>query len=139
MSSVKIVRYLPLFVSHSKTSLPNDNDQLIIISGGNVIFHLCCVPWLYSLQPSIIPIEYFTCTTIFLLAQRWHYRPCSCGDILYLLWVCSFLKNFSPDIENGIEYRYFSRYSVKVRKSSIVTDNTTRNAIVIIQLELQET
>ena len=48
-------------------------------------------------------------------------------------------KNFSPDIENGIEYRYFSRYSVEVRKSSIVTDNTTRNAIVIIQLELQET
>ena len=48
-------------------------------------------------------------------------------------------KNFSPDIENGIEYRYFSRDSVKVRKSSIVTDNPTRNAIVIIQLELQET
>ena len=48
-------------------------------------------------------------------------------------------KNFSPDIENGIEYRYFSRDSVKVRKSSIVTDNTTRNVIVIIQLELQET
>ena len=48
-------------------------------------------------------------------------------------------KNFSPDIENGIEYQYFSRYSIEVRKSSIVTDNTTRNAIVIIQLELQET
>ena len=38
-------------------------------------------------------------------------------------------KNFSPDFENAIEYRYFSRYSVEVRKSSIVTDNTTRNAI----------
>ena len=48
-------------------------------------------------------------------------------------------KNFSPDIKNGIEYRYFSRNSVEVRKSSIVTDNPTRNAIVIIQLELQET
>ena len=48
-------------------------------------------------------------------------------------------KNFSPDIENGIEYRSLSRTSVEVRKSSIVTDNPTRNAIVIIQLELQET
>ena len=48
-------------------------------------------------------------------------------------------KNFSPDIKNGIEYRYFSRNSVEVRKSSIVSDNPTRNAIVIIQLELQET
>ena len=48
-------------------------------------------------------------------------------------------KNVSPDNENGIEYRSFSRNSVEVRKSSIVTDNPTRNAIVIIQLELQET
>ena len=48
-------------------------------------------------------------------------------------------KNFSPDIENGIEYRSFSRNSVEVRKSSIVTDNPTRNAMVIIQLELHET
>jgi hypothetical protein len=48
-------------------------------------------------------------------------------------------QNFSPDIKNGIEYRSFSRNSIEVRKSSIVTDNPTRNAIVIIQLELQET
>ncbi len=26
-----------------------------------------------------------------------------------------------PDIENGIEYRYFSRYRIEVRNSSIVT------------------
>ena len=48
-------------------------------------------------------------------------------------------QNLSPDIKNGIEYRSFSRNSIEVRKSSIVTDNPTRNAIVIIQLELQET
>ena len=48
-------------------------------------------------------------------------------------------KNFSPDIKNGVEYQSFSRNSIEVRKSSIVTDNPTRNAIVIIQLELQET
>ena len=41
--------------------------------------------------------------------------------------------------EKNLKYRYFSRYSFEVRKSSIVTDNPTRNAIVIIQLELQET
>ena len=66
--------------------------------------------------------------------QLWRYN-------LFTLGMFFPEKNVSPDIENdiGLEYRSFSRNSVEVRKSSIVTDNPTRNAIVIIQLELQET
>ena len=75
----------------------------------------------------------FFCTEMTLSPlQLWRYT-------LFTLGMFFPEKNFSPDIENGIEYRYFSRYSVEIRKSSVVTDNTTRNTIVIIQLELQET
>ncbi len=34
-----------------------------------------------------------------------------------MLWQFFFLRG----IENGIEYRYFSRYRIEVRNSSIVT------------------
>ena len=58
--------------------------------------------------------------------QLWRYT-------LFTLGTFFSEKNFSPDIENSIEYRYFSRYTIEVRKSSIVNNNTTRNAIVIFQ------
>jgi hypothetical protein len=72
------------------------------------------------------------------------------GLLQTLLWYCTYFRTLfyfslfyqkyaAECIVKPLVFRYFSRYSVKVRKSSIVTDNTTRNEIMIIQLEQQET
>ncbi len=42
-----------------------------------------------------------------------------------------------PGIENGIEYRYFSRYRIEVRNSSIVTtleDSADSETVCVLKL-----
>ena len=73
-----------LFAFHSTLGLPTNNDQLIIISRGNVI-HLCCV-----LQQ--FPNRKFHLNNNLSFGTKMTY---SCGDILIyssLFWVCYFLK-----------------------------------------------
>ena len=137
MSSVKIVRYLPLFVSHSKTALPTDTDNyfrwkcylpLMLCSMALFTLTKYYPHWIFHLHDNLSFGPKMTLSPL----QLWRYN-------LFTFGMFFPEKNFSPDIENGMEYRSFSRNSVEVRKSSIVTDNPTRNAIVIIQLELKET
>ncbi len=49
-----------------------------------------------------------------------------------MLWQFFFLRG----IENGIEYRYFSRYRIEVRNSSIVTTLVARVLIITAKQKL---